>query len=194
MQGTAVRVIEIKQGRGRLRDPGRQETETLTRFDMTDRLQEAVATLRAIYVAQFSFHQKWHRYTDDWVDLEFIPERGNFYSYYLSEHGPRQSRATAEVARQESFRIVEADTNAFHGARLPAAAPIACQFGKDATTRAGIVGDGAAAAFTAIAVADTDGRGHLDCWSVSSAERKAPDGTPISPGEPYHHPSATPVR
>ncbi len=46
---------------------------------------------------------------------------------------------------------------------------------------------GEACNVTVACAGNVDGDDFLDVWSISTVERRAPDGSAISPGEPFNH-------
>lgn len=181
-------IIDFRKGNGKRRVATPEEARALSSLTSEEHAQEAIGNLRGVEVAETMYRRTWHHFTTDWVEMAFIPERGNFYSYYLTGSGKRQQRSTPEAEEPESLQIVEGDSVTFPGLKVPTGT-VECKLGKD-WVRAGIRGEGEKAAYTALAAADLEGNGTLDCWSVSSAERTGDDGTKIPPGQPYHHNAA----
>jgi hypothetical protein len=187
-KGDHPTVIDFHHGRGKLRSPTPSEDRAAARLIAADMEQEVEGNLRAIYLAETSFHERWQHYSEDWADLAYLPERGNFYSYFLGEQGARQRRDGTEVQSPEKFSVVEGDTHANPQLVLPPSGPLGCELppahGKASPpVHPGVSGD----AFVATAVVDLNGAGLLDCWSVSSKDRVAADGTKVEAGEPFHH-------
>jgi hypothetical protein len=182
-------IIDFRGGHGRQRAATAEEARALSTLSAEEHGQEAIGTLRGVHLAETSYEKTWHHFTTDWVEMAFLPERGNFYTYYLSATGVRQLRDKPSVEQQEAFQIIDGDAAAFPGLKLPPAKTVECKIGKE-WAKAGITGEGAKAVFVALAVSDPEGSGALDCWSVSSAERTAADGTKIPGGQPYHHTEA----
>lgn len=164
------------------------------KFEDRARQSEAKTNLKAIYVSSKAYFAEMDHFPSDGKQLSWLPAEGNRYNYFLFPEGrslPAESRATAFARDAAPFAHVPPDTTKH------ADAPVFERYtDTNCTLTRAKFADGTPASlgrsvhaneeiYTALAIANVDRDDKLDCWSISTAERTAADGTVIAPGDVF---------
>lgn len=164
-------------------------------------IPEAKANLKALYTSQRAWYYEKDTYTEDLDRLGFVPELHNRYTYFSASRGrvlkaeERRAPAPPGGSPRPSYQLIAADSKGpkfrgtfetFAQTRCPLT-PATLPDG----TRAGLgitlpVGGAQPGVFIGAAAANIDADPTPDCWSVSTVDRVAADGSPILAGQPYH--------
>lgn len=129
------------------------------KFQSRSKQAECKTQLKAIYVAQQTFESSKGAWATTFEELGTTPERGNRYSYFLS---------AAEVFPADTQRFPDLAADDHGGALM----------------RANAV-PGADEGVLAACVGNVDNDETLDVWTVSSVDRRGPQG-PVPAGTPLN--------
>jgi type IV pilus assembly protein PilA len=156
---------------------------------------EVRTNLKSLFTGAKAYFGEKDAYSDDMRLLGFLPEPGNRYSYFSAPQG--HALGLAERERPTApFQAVPADPDArgYRGAYTTfaetgcpltdAVLPEGSRAGLGVTPGPG--GDPYRAVFIAAAAANIDDDTTVDCWSIATVDRMAPEGTPIPAGVPYN--------
>jgi type IV pilus assembly protein PilA len=138
------------------------------RYKARSKQVEAKATLKMLYTGELSFYAENNRYTTDLHELGVRPEPGNRYTYLAGD--PKSSPTS----------MLEVDTH-----RHPEEHPLSSSAMAGLPVKAGLSGTCPKCEITLVAAGNIDSDPTLDVWSISSAERTAPSGSPIPVGAPH---------
>ncbi len=144
---------------------------------------EARSNLKSLYTAERALMQERDKFSNDFVELGFFPERGNRYAYFLGS-GARQDRTTSAFSSAGAFESIGVDVFK-HGKKHPEIVFPMLPKTFAGNVRIGVTGECPNCQFVAAAAANLDSDATLDVWSIASFERVAPDGTTIPAGLPF---------
>ena len=144
---------------------------------------ECKTNLQDLFIAQRALYLASQKYSSRLLEVGFSPARGNRYAYFLGVEPQMSSRHTqADLVDAQDNAV---DVDAF---RWPEQTVISYSDvpGLLGNVPLGVNGECPSCDFTGVCVGNIDGDETLDVWSVSTRERKDPDGETIYPGIPYN--------
>lgn len=124
--------------------------------------------------------------------IGFVPDRGNYVTYFLAPSGVTDRRDRTPDDRPAHPVIIDADRQ-YHPDVVPPPdlAATHCPVTRKRADglpdlRVGVQGDLLRAVFLAVAAVNVDDDPMYDCWSISNADRRSAGGKLIPAGHPYH--------
>lgn len=153
------------------------------KFQSRSKQSECRASLRALYTAQRAFYAEKERYAVSLAELGHSPDRGNRYAYFVATDGEVEERTAPGLGATPRGTGVGVDVARYGPETAVARDQLPGAFAGGASL--GVTGTCPDCQFTAACAGQIDGDATLDVWSVSSAERRGPEGT-IDAGTPYN--------
>jgi type IV pilus assembly protein PilA len=151
------------------------------RFQSRAKQSECQVNMRSFFTAQRAFNSETQSYAAEFSKIEFRPERGNRYAYFMAA-GPTEDRSGPQAQGSEEARAIGVDTF-----KYPDARPITFQqLPPDVASQAGLSGLGYEVEATMVCAGNVDRDDTLDVWSISTGDRTI-GGQSVQAGEPYHH-------
>ena len=119
----------------------------------------------------------------DLAKVGFEPPRGNRYAYFVGP-GPMEERGAAQVTMAPEVQAVGVDTFKFPKMRSLTFRDLP----PDVASQVGVSGQCPDCTITMACAGDIDNNDSdsPDVWSISSQDRKTPQGETIHAGEPYN--------
>ncbi len=143
---------------------------------------ECKVNLKSLYTAQKAHFAELDSYSSSLEKVGFSPERGNRYAYYAAPDGPVEDRSGDTLRRPDGATGVSVDTRRHPNAQATPPIPTTVTGG----LALGVSGRCPECQFTAACVGNLDEDADLDIWSISTADRRDPDGQPIPRGTPFN--------
>ncbi len=142
---------------------------------------ECKANLKAWYMVQRSYQQEKETYSPLVTLVGFSPERGNRYAYFAGP-GPLQDRGSPTVGHDARAVGVGVDT-----VKRPGMGVTFAQLPPDVASQVGLSGTCPECDILLACAGQLDRDDTLDVWTISTADRQAPDGSEIPRGTPFNH-------
>jgi type IV pilus assembly protein PilA len=153
------------------------------RFQARSKQSECRVNLKSLYTGLMVAAQDTQGSELTVSQINFSPERGNRYSYFLGK-GPMEDRSGAQPQGTEQARAVGADTFKFPTMRVYTLEDLP----PEVASQVGISGTCPECEFTVACAGDVDNNSNdtPDVWTVSNKDRTI-DGQPVAAGQPYNH-------
>ena len=153
------------------------------RFQARSKQAECRTNLKAFAIASRSYFEAHQQYTPVLSELQFAPERGNRYAYFAGP-GTQEDRSKAVSARAPGDTQVGVDLYRYVGMAPVTAREVPQKLAGGVAP--GVFGSCPDCGIVAVCVGTIDNDATLDVWSVSTAERRGPQGEPIPAGTPFN--------
>ena len=141
---------------------------------------ECFANLKVWFTEQLvTLHEKG-AYTASTALSGFNPERGNRYAYFAGP-GPLEDRGAEKAVGREQAQGIGVDTFSH-----PGTAVTFQQLPASVARQVGVSGQCPRCDITMACMGQIDDDETLDVWTISTAERKTPEGVGILPGQPFN--------
>jgi type IV pilus assembly protein PilA len=140
---------------------------------------ECKTNLKLLFTAERAYRADHNALSATLKPLDWEPERGNRYAYFLGTSGKMSLRTGAKATLADEDDSLGADV--FHSGTTAREVSL-----HDVPVSVGVFGTCPDCRFTAACVGNLDNDATLDVWSISSEERRAPDGTRIEAGMPFN--------
>jgi type IV pilus assembly protein PilA len=153
------------------------------RFQARSRQAECKVNLKSFYSAA-RVAMESEENPGDLAKMGFEPARGNRYAYFVG-HGPLEERGAAQVKAPAEVQAIGVDT-----LRFPKMRPLTFRdLPPDVASQVGVSGQCPDCTVTMACAGDIDNNDSdtPDVWSISTQDRKTPEGETIPAGQPYNH-------
>jgi type IV pilus assembly protein PilA len=155
--------------------------ERFMKIEVRTKSSECRSNLKSLFTTEKAYFAEQNRYTTHLNDLEFEPERGNRYAYFLGRNGPMEERTTSERPEVDRVhRAIGVDVLRYGGAGIHAdQVPMSFR-----GIPVGLSGECPRCEFLAVCAGQLDSDPALDVWTISSQKRVGPDGNDVPAGTP----------